>query len=98
MKNFEIANANNALAELIDEKIKGKFKFKLFKIKVELESKMTVLSKALEGVEDVEERTEIFNEEQEVNCPKLTEEELEDLPLSIKQLSALQPIIKKENE
>ena len=33
MKNYEIANVNNALASLVDQKLTGRLKFKLFKVK-----------------------------------------------------------------
>lgn len=95
MKNYEIANVNAALNELVDEPLKGKFKFKLFKIKATLEGKMEVILKALEGVEDEKERTEIINEEQEVTVDKLSHEELENIDLSIRQISMLRPIIEE---
>ena len=97
MKNYEISNANYVLSQLIDEPLKGKFKFKVFNVKAELEKKVEVISKALEGVEDESEREEILQEEQEVNIDKFTEDELEQIELSIRQISMLKPII-KENE
>ena len=97
MKNFEISNANYALSQLIDEPLKGKFKFKVFKVKAELEKRMAVLTKTLEDVDDDSEREEILQEEQEVDIDKFTEEELEQIELSLRQISMLQPII-KENE
>lgn len=97
MKNYEISNANYALSQLIDEPLKGKFKFKVFKVKAELEKRVAVLTKALEDVDDDSEREEILQEEQEVDIDKFTEEELEQIELSLRQISMLQPII-KENE
>ncbi|TLQ07557.1 hypothetical protein FEZ48_06130 [Marinilactibacillus psychrotolerans] len=96
MKNYEIANINGVLMELLDQPIKGKLKFKLFKLKVELENKLKVVSETLKDVEDEEERTEIINEEQEVSFETFEESDLENLELSIRQLSALQPILKGE--
>ena len=100
MKNYEISNANYVLSQLIDEPLKGKFKFKVFNVKAELEKKLEVISKALEGVENEAEREEIHQEEQEVNIDKFTEEELGQIDLSIRQLAMLKPIIEfeKENE
>ena len=100
MKNYEISNANYVLSQLIDEPLKGKFKFKVFNVKAELEKKAEVIAKALEGVEDKNEREEILKEEQEVNIDKFTEDELEQIDLSIRQISMLKPIIQfeKENE
>lgn len=100
MKNYEISNANYVLSQLIDEPLKGKFKFKVFNVKAELEKKVEVITKSLEGVEDKNEREEILQEEQEVNIDKFTEDELEQIDLSIRQVSMLKPIIQfeKENE
>ena len=97
MKNYEISNANYVLSQLIDEPLKGKFKFKVFNVKAELEKKVEVITKSLEDVEDESEREEILQEEQEVNIDKFTEDELEQIDLSIRQISMLKPII-KENE
>ena len=97
MKNYEISNANYVLSQLLDEPLKGKFKFKVFNVKSELEKKVEVITKSLEDVEDESEREEILQEEQEVNIDKFTEEELEQIELSIRQISMLKPII-EENE
>ena len=94
MKNYEISNANYVLSQLIDEPLKGKFKFKVFNVKAELEKKVEVITKSLEGVEDEGERKEILQEKQEVNIDKFTEDELEQIDLSIRQISMLKPIIK----
>lgn len=98
MKNYEISNANYVLSQLIDEPLKGKFKFKVFNVKAELEKKVEVITKSLEDVEDESEREEILQEEEEVNIDKFTEEELEQIDLSIRQISMLKPIIKNEKE
>lgn len=96
MKNYEIYNINHVLSQLIDEPLKGKFKFKVFNIKAELENKVEVIVKSLEDVEDESEHEEILQEEQEVNIGKFTEEELEQIDLSLKQISMLKPIIQFE--
>ena len=96
MKNFEISNANYVLGEFSDLPLKGKFKFKVFKVKSELEKKAEVIAKALEGVEDRAEQEEILQEEQEVNIDKFTEDELEQIDLSIRQIAMLKPIIQFE--
>ena len=96
MKNYEISNANYVLGQLLDEPLKGRFKFKVFNVKSELEKKAEVIAKALEGVEDEDERKEIMDEEQEVNIDKLTEDELEQIDLSIRQIAMLKPIIQFE--
>ena len=93
MKNYEVSNANYVLGQLIDAPLKGKFKFKVFNIKSILEKKVEVIAKALDGVEDEDEREEIMNEEQEISIDKFTEGELEQIDLSIRQLAMLKPII-----
>ena len=98
MKNYEISNANYVLGQLMDEPLKGKFKFKVFNVKSELEKKVEVISKSLEGVEDESERNEIVQQEQEVAIDKFTVEELEQIDLSIRQISMLKPVIKFEEE
>ena len=100
MKNYEISNANYVLSQLLDEPLKGKFKFKVFNVKAELEKKVEVITKSLEDVEDESEREEILHEEQEINIDKFTEEELEQIDLTLRQIAMLKPMIKfeKENE
>lgn len=44
-------------------------------------------------VEDRAEQEEILQEEQEVNIDKFTEEELEQIDLSMRQIAMLKPII-----
>src|SRR5699024_812848 len=96
MKNYEISNANYVLSQLLDEPLKGKFKFKVFNVKSELEKKVEVITKSLEDVEDESEREEILQEEQEVNIDKFTENELENIDLSLRQMAMLKPIIQFE--
>ena len=96
MKNFEISNANYVLGEFSEQPLKGKFKFKVFKVKSELEKKVEVINKSLEGVDDEKEREEILQEEQEVEIDKFTEDELEQIDLSIRQIAMLRPFIQFE--
>ena len=95
LTNNQIYAINSVLMELFDTKLKGSFKFKLFKTKAELERAIEIVQKTLEGVVDEEEVAEIAGETQDLNIDLLTEEELTPLPLSMAQLVALQEIIKK---
>ena len=95
LTNNQIFAINSVLMELFDTKLKGSFKFKLFKTKAELERAIEIIQKALEGVVDEEEVTEIAEQTQDLNIELLTEDELEPLPLSLAQLVALQSIIEK---
>lgn len=95
LNNNQIFAVNNALSELINEKVTGAFKFKLYKTKAELERAIDIVQKSLEGVVDEEEVNEIAGETQDLSIDLFTEEELEPLPLSMSQLGALQSVIKK---
>lgn len=95
LTNNQIFAINSVLSELVNEKLTGSFKFKLFKTKAELERAIEIVQKALEGVVDEEEVAEIAEETQDLNIDLLTEDELEPLPLSMAQLVALQNIIGK---
>ena len=95
LTNNQIFAVNGVLSELVNEKLKGSFKFKLFKTKAELERAIEIVQKALEGVVDEEEVAEIAEQTQDLNIELLTEEELTPLPLSMAQLVALQDIIEK---
>ena len=96
MKNYEISNANYVLSQLLDEPLKGRFKFKVFNAKSKLEKLNEVIVQSLDGVVDEEERDEIMQEEQEVNIDKFTEDELEQIDLSLRQIAMLKPIIQFE--
>ena len=98
LNNNQIFAVNSVLSELVNEKLTGSFKFKLFKTKAELERAIDIVQKTLEGVVDENEILEIAEETQDISIELLTEDELEPLPLSMAQLSILQDIIKKEGE
>ena len=95
LTNNQIFAVNGVLSELVNEKLKGSFKFKLFKTKAELEKGIEIVQKALEGVVDDKDVTEIAEQTQDLNIDLLTEDELEPLPLSMAQLVVLQDIIEK---
>ena len=95
LTNNQIFAINGVLSELVNEKLTGAFKFKLFKTKAELERAIEIVQKALEGVVDDKEVAEIAEQTQDLNIDLLTEEELTPLPLSMAQLVALQDIIEK---
>ena len=95
LTNNQIFAVNGVLSELVNEKLTGSFKFKLFKTKAELERAIEIVQKALEGVVDEEEVKEIAEQTQDLKIDLLTEEELTPLPLSMAQLVALQEIIEK---
>ena len=98
LTNNQIFAINGVLSELVNEKLTGSFKFKLFKTKAELERAIEIVQKALEGVVDEEEVAEIAGETQDLNIDLLTEDELEPLPLSMAQLVVLQDIMTEKGE
>ena len=98
LTNNQIFAINGVLSELINEKLTGSFKFKLFKTKAELEKGIEIVQKALEGVVDEEEVAEIAEQTQDMNIELFTEEELEPLPLSMAQLVLLQAIIEEKGD
>ena len=98
LTNNQIFAVNGVLSELVNEKLTGSFKFKLFKTKAELERAIEIVQKALEGVVDEEEVAEIAGETQDLNIELLTEDELEPLPLSMAQLVVLQDIMTEKGE
>ena len=98
LTNNQIYAINSVLMELFDTKLKGSFKFKLFKTKAELEKGIEIVQKTLEGVVDEEEVAEIAEQTQDLNIELLTEEELAPLPLSMAQLAALQDIIEEKGD
>lgn len=98
LTNNQIFAVNGVLGELVNEKLTGSFKFKLFKTKAELERAIEIVQKALEGVIDEEEVAEIAGETQDLNIDLLTEDELEPLPLSMAQLVILQDIMTEKGE
>ena len=98
LTNNQIFAVNGVLSELINEKLVGSFKFKLFKTKAELERAIEIVQKALEGVVDEEEVAEIAEQTQDLNIDLLTEDELEPLPLSMAQLVVLHSIMTEKGE
>ena len=98
LNNNQIFAVNGVLSELVNEKLTGSFKFKLFKTKAELEKGIEIVQKALEGVVDEEEVAEIAEQTQDLNIDLLTEDELEPLPLSMAQLVVLQDIMTEKGE
>ena len=98
LTNNQIFAINGVLSELVNEKLTGAFKFKLFKTKAELEKGIEIVQKALEGVVDDKEVAEIAEQTQDLNVGLFTEDELAPLPLSVTQIAQLQVIIEKGEE
>ena len=98
LTNNQIFAINGVLSELVNEKLTGSFKFKLFKTKAELERAIEIVQKALEGVVDEEEVAEIAEQTQDLNIDLLTEEELTPLPLSMAQLGLLHSIMTEKGD
>uniref|UniRef100_UPI00352AA67A hypothetical protein n=1 Tax=Aerococcus urinaeequi TaxID=51665 RepID=UPI00352AA67A len=93
MLNKDIVLVNQAFMELVDMPIKGAAKFKIYRIKMELEDKLDLVNQTLNGVTNVDERTEILEQPQELESELLNEEDLVNLELSMRQIKALQPVL-----
>lgn len=95
MKNYEIMGANNAIGEMADLPIKGRLKFKLFKLKVALENEALLVQESLKDTEDNAEKKEIMETENDTAFNvTFTFDELDPLDLSLRIVSGLSPFIK----
>ena len=98
LTNSQILNMNEALQELVNERMAGLVKFKLFNIKKTIEEKLEIIVESIQKASE-DELKEILEVEQEVPIPNLLSmHELEALELSIKQISGLDPVINYEEE
>lgn len=93
MKNYEILSANNALGEIADQPIKGKLKFKLYKLKVALEDEALIIQETLKG-SGKDEHKEIMEADNDTPfAVGFTIDELSELDLSIRAVSGLSPFV-----
>jgi len=94
MKNKDITLLNHGLQVLINLKLYGQLKFKIFKIAKEVDAELEVLIQSLEGIDiNSPEYKEIMEAESSFSpSQKLTLDELEPLEISAVDLMRLQPI------
>ena len=93
LTNLQLYKLDRGLGELVHLKVKGRFKFKIYKTVKQLSDCLEPVQEALKGIEDTNERIEILNEMQEVNFDKFQLHELEDLEISTETVMNLEPII-----
>ena len=93
LTNLQLYKLDQGLGTLVQLKIKGRFKFKIYKTVKQLSNCLEPVQEALNGVEDTNERIEILNETQEVYFDKFQINELEDLEISTETVINLEPII-----
>src|SRR5699024_2303124 len=93
LTNLQLYKLDQGLGELIHLKVKGGFKFKIYKAVKQLSDCLEPVQEALKGIEDTEERIEILNETQDVHFDKFQLHEIEDLEISTETVMNLEPII-----
>lgn len=97
LENYQILNINNVLQDLINEKLVGSFRFKLYHNKMKLEEVINPIIESVREEEDEDERLKIMHTEQVINIIPFTEQEIYDVPLSVVQLMELKPILEGDN-
>ena len=70
LTNLQLYKLDRGLGELVQLKVKGKFKFKIYKMVKQLSDCLEPVQEALKGIEDTNECIEILNETQEVHFDK----------------------------
>ena len=98
LTNLQLYKLDRGLGELIQLKVKGGFKFKIYKAVKQLSDCLEPVQEALKGIEDTNERIEILNEMQEVHFDKFQLYEVEDLEISTETIMNLEPIIDFEGD
>lgn len=100
LKNYEIMNADTVIGSLFDQPITGALKFKLYKLKQQLEQLAMPIRKTLEELDqekDTQEWIEIEQIEQEVEVGEpLTEEELAPLTMTLSQVNWMMPFVENK--
>ena len=98
LTNLQLYKLDRGLGELVQLKVKGRFKFKIYKMVKQLSDCLEPVQEALKGIEDTNERIEILNETQEVSFDTLQLHEIEDLEISAETVINLEPIIDFEGD
>ena len=96
--NLQLYKLDRGLGELVQLKVKGGFKFKIYKMVKQLSDCLEPVQEAIKGVEDTDERIEILNETQEVNFDKFQLHEIEELEISTETIINLEPVIDFEGD
>ncbi|MDK6688336.1 hypothetical protein QP246_02540 [Aerococcus urinae] len=103
LTNNQILGINNTLQALAEEKLTGAFKFKLYKITKKIGEEAQDIVSTLDFDHDGralrnEANLEVLEISQDIDVDTLTEQELADLPLSVADLIALEPITEQEEK
>ena len=98
LTNLQLYKLDRGLGELVQLKVKGGFKFKIYKMVKQLSDCLEPVQEALKGIEDTNERIEILNETQEVHFDKFQLHEIEDLEISTETIINLEPVIDFEGD
>ena len=98
LTNLQLYKLDRGLGELVQLKVKGRFKFKIYKMVKRLSDCLEPVQEALKGIEDTEERIEILNTTQEVNFDRFQLHEIEELEISTETIINLEPVIDFEGD
>ena len=98
LTNLQLYKLDQGLGELVRLKIKGGFKFKIYKAVKQLSDCLEPVQEALKGIEDTDERIEILNETQEVHFDKFQLHEIGELEISTETIINLEPVIDFEGD
>ena len=98
LTNLQLYKLDRGLGELVQLKVKGGFKFKIYKAVKQLSDCLEPVQEALKGIEDTDERVEILNETQEVRFDKFQLHEIEELEISTETIINLEPVIDFEGD
>lgn len=98
LTNKQLANINLVLNEISNQPLRGKFKFKIFKLRKVLRDVLEPVFELAQDTDNDEEFEEVLSIIQEVEIDEFTFEELEQIDLSLNQMELLEPIIKEETE
>ena len=96
LTNVQLYKIDRGLGALIQLKVKGGFKFKVYKTVKQLSECLEPVQESLKGVDDTDERVDILNATQEVQLETFEVRELEDLEISTETIMDLEPIINFE--
>lgn len=104
LTNIQVLALQGAMEGIVQDKLIGPVKFKLFKILKAVNSEKEAILSALEFDEKgyakkgSESNLAVYQTETELDLPTLTEQELAEVPLSIMDLDALNILIKEEEK
>lgn len=89
-------NINGVIGRIVNQQMKGKVKFKFLKLAKAVEPSVEVILTTLSNVSDPDEKLEIMEETQDIQLVSFTEKELEEIEMSLIDLTILEDLIEFE--